>query len=278
MSKFNAREYVKRKYNKTNKEEKNTKSTQKTQSTGFNARDYIKQKYQKQIADSFGLDTLEADINSLAKTIQSVYDGWQTEETMENTRSSIEALQSRITAYQDYRAKYGSKDSADLTELSNNYKSMLEGWDDLKYHYSKYKNAGEYKKALAESEAYQKELDSMPSADLKVVQTEIDNLQKILDTANSKKPKTNLTTSTKKGKGAINDTQKMGEEQKAFDDYLKSVGYSSIEDIEKALGEKKFIKTRLKECKMVFLYLLLPIKNPKTMTLILMIILPKAPL
>ena len=232
MSKFNAREYLKGNYKKED---------EKKQNTAFNPRDYLKR---SEYDNSIGFDTLETDINTLAKTIQSVYDGWQTEETLNNTRSSIEALQKRVNAYQEYRKTYGTKDSADLTELSNSYKSMLEGWDDLKYHYSKYKNADDYKKALAESEAYQKELDSMPSADLKVVQTEIDDLQKIFDNANALKPKTNVSTTTKKGKGAIDVANKKDKEQKILDEYLKSVGYSSIDDIQKALNDKKVYKNK----------------------------------
>lgn len=201
-------------------------------------------KKQKEYNNIIGFDTLESDIKELGKTIQSVYDGWQTEETMNNTRSSIETMQTRVNAYQEYQKTYGNGKGADPTDLLNNYKSILEGWDDLKYHYSKYKNADDYNKALAESEAYQKELDSMPSADLNVVQTEIDELQKILDTAKSKEPKTNLTTTTKKGAAAIAETKKREAEENAYDEYLKSVGYSSIEDIEKALSEKKVYKNK----------------------------------
>lgn len=233
-------------YERLQKRKKNkTPSASSDNKTNWTAYERLQQrKKQNEYNTAIGFETLESDIKALDKTIQSVYDGWQSEETMNNTRSSIETMQTRVNAYQDYQKTYGNGKGADLTDLLNSYKSTLEGWDDLKYHYSKYKNADDYNKALAESEAYQKELDSMPSADLNVVQTEIDELQKILDTAKSKEPKTNLTTTTKKGAPFIAETKKREEEEKAYDEYLKSVGYSSIEDIEKALSEKKVYKNK----------------------------------
>ena len=237
MSNFNAREYIKKKYNKTDEEE--SKTTQKKSNTGFNARNYISEKYRKQRADEFGLDTFESDLNSMGTTIKGIYDGWQTEETMKNTRSSIEAMQTRINAYQEYQKKYGG---ADLSELANKYKSVLEGWDDLTYHYSKYKTEDDYKKALADSEKAAKEKEGMKTADLNVVQSEIDKLQEILDNANSKKPKTN--TITKKGAASNEAFKQKGKEQEELDNYLKSFGYSSIDDVEKALSEKKVYKNK----------------------------------
>ena len=229
------KDYINSKYNK-NEEEKE----QNVQNSSLS--NYINEKYRKQEANSFGLDTLESDINTLATNIQKVYDGWQTEETLNNTRSSIEAMQNRITAYQNWQKEYGDGKGADLTELSNNYKSMLENFDELYDTYGKYDSADAYKKAIKEADEAAKIHESKKTANLKVVQTEIDDLQKILDTAKSKKPKTNLTTSARKGRGAVLDTQKRADEQKLLDDYLKSVGYSSVEDIEKALGEKKAYK------------------------------------
>jgi len=130
-------------------------------------------------AKTIGLDTLQSDLTTTANTIDSVYKGWQTRETMENTRLSIQGMYDRLGKYQEYQKKYGG---ADLSELQNSYKSVLDGWNDLSKHYSKYKNADAYNNALEEVKNQAKEYEGMKTADLGTVQKEITDLEGILET------------------------------------------------------------------------------------------------
>ena len=66
-------EYV----NKSNKKEEEKKSVSKPSQIGNFGR-YA-------LTKSFGLDTLQTDLESSIKTVNNVYNGWQTKETMQNT-------------------------------------------------------------------------------------------------------------------------------------------------------------------------------------------------
>lgn len=106
-------------------------------------RDYQRNK-KNSLSQTINFDTFESDLNSLGTNVQSIYDGWQTEETMKNTRSSIESMHTRLNAYQEYQKMFGG---ADLTEVSNSYKTILEGWDERTNLYGQYKNADAFKVA-----------------------------------------------------------------------------------------------------------------------------------
>ena len=95
-------DYIKNK-NKNNKEEEN-----KTSSSGGYAKHYLEKQ--------FGIDTFESDLAEVGNTINSIYGGWQTQETMANTRSVVESMQKRINAYQTYQSKYGGTDLSDLAK------------------------------------------------------------------------------------------------------------------------------------------------------------------
>ena len=129
------------------------KQSVKTSSNSTNATTGVRERYEKRIRKkeletTIGFDTLETDLNSLGTTIKGIYDGWQTEETMRNTRSSIESMYNRLTSYQDYRKTYGVTDGEkDIADLVNNYKTTLDNWDSLASHYGEYKNADAYKNA-----------------------------------------------------------------------------------------------------------------------------------
>ena len=102
--------------------------------------DYRRDK-KNSLSQTIGFDTFEADLNSMGTTIQGISDNWQTEETMNKTRSSVEDMQARINAYQEYQKMFGG---ADLSELANSYNSALEGWDKLTELYGGFKNADAY--------------------------------------------------------------------------------------------------------------------------------------
>ena len=107
-------------------------------------------------------DTFEADIKSLFTTIDSTYEGWQDSTTMTNTKTSLTNMFNRVTAYQNWRSKYGNEDTTDLTELQNYYKDVLDDWDALSERYGKYQNAEAY---TSETETLTK-LYTMPSKEL----------------------------------------------------------------------------------------------------------------
>ena len=60
--------------------------------------------------NAIGFDTLESDLSSLSKTIGSVYSGWQTRETMENTRSTLQSMYDRLGKYVRIFLSYAGDD------------------------------------------------------------------------------------------------------------------------------------------------------------------------
>ena len=100
--------------------ERNKAIKKTNQTNGLKERNQrIRQK--SQYESTIGFDTFEADLKSLGTSVKSVYDGWQTAETMNNTKSSIEAMQQRIGAYQEYRKMFGEDKLSDLTDISTSY-------------------------------------------------------------------------------------------------------------------------------------------------------------
>ena len=120
--------------NKKKKEEDEKKSSSAPKKVG-NFGKYV-------MGQKIGLDTLESDLKSMGKTITKIRDGWQTEETMNNTRSAVESMYNRLTSFQDYQKQFGG--GADVTDLVNSYKSVLDGWDDRTKLYGGFKNADAY--------------------------------------------------------------------------------------------------------------------------------------
>ena len=117
----------------------------------------MKERYaQSHMVKSTDFDTLGDDLASLSTKIDSVYNGWQSRETMENTRLSVQNMYNRLGKYQEYQKAYGG---TDLSQLHTAYKSVLDSWDDIASHYGQYKDADSYNKALEktrkEAEAYE---------------------------------------------------------------------------------------------------------------------------
>ena len=124
-------------------EEKNSSSSS---NTSYKNSDKLrKRKLEREI----GFDTFEADLQRMGSTIGNVYNGWQTQETMANTKTSVENMQKRINAYQDYQKKYGG---TDISEVANGYQSVLDDWDNLTTAYGYYKDADSYSKAVQKSQ------------------------------------------------------------------------------------------------------------------------------
>lgn len=99
--------------------------------------------WRKRQEKSINFDTFSDDINSTNTTLNSIITGWQDADTMKNTRSSVEGMYNRLLSYEDYRTNYNT-DLPDLTEITNAYKSALDGWDKQTELYGQYKNADAY--------------------------------------------------------------------------------------------------------------------------------------
>ncbi len=203
-----------------------------------------KERYQERLKksklqSSINIDTLQSDITSVNNSINAAYNGWQTRETMENTRSAIQSIYDRLGKYQEYTSKYGG---TDLSELHQAYKGVLDGWDGLSREYSKTKNADEYNKMVQSAKERLAEDEKAKTDDLGKVKTEIDELEKIYNDVKKydddvKKLLPNGATR------ASNDPNKLArlikEAETKRDDYAKSIGYESYEALENLLGKKK---------------------------------------
>lgn len=97
---------------------------------------------------NIGFDTFESDLNSIGTTINDIYSGWQTQETMGNTKHAVETMHGRISAYQEYQKLYGG---TDISDIANRYQTTLDDWDKLTSTYGYYKNADAYNKAVQKS-------------------------------------------------------------------------------------------------------------------------------
>ena len=126
-------------------------------------------KFGKSVMESkIGLDTIDDDIKALGTTIESVYKEWQPQETITNTKATIASMQERLNAYNEYAKAYGGTDASDL---ASGYESVLADLDNRAATYSKFKTAEDYTKAVEREK-------SLPSADLKAVSSEIEDLDK----------------------------------------------------------------------------------------------------
>lgn len=122
------------------REEEGKKSSSSSSASSRNSDKLEKLRLERNI----NFDTFDSDLQSMGTTIGNIYSGWQTPETMNNTRSSIEAMQNRINAYQTYQSKYGGND---LSEVASGYQSVLDDWDNLTSAYGYYQNADAFNTA-----------------------------------------------------------------------------------------------------------------------------------
>lgn len=101
-------------------------------------------------------DTFETDLKSVGTTINGIYGGWQTQETMANTKATVEAMHDRISKFQTYQSKFGSGDNADFNKVAESYKATLGDWDNLSSMYGRYKNAEAFNSAKKKAELDEK--------------------------------------------------------------------------------------------------------------------------
>ena len=196
------------------------------------------------LSKSFDIDTFESDLSTISDTIKSVYSGWQTKETMKNTLSSVQSMYDRVGKYQEYQKQYGG---TDLSDLQKTLKGVIDDWDNLSEKYRGYNSKEAYDKAVKASADNKKKLESY---DTKAGSKKISSLEEVLKTAkgyagNISSLKGAQDNMSKRSYGMVKDSYstKITSAEKELDKYLKSYGYSSIEDLEKALGEEKLLKT-----------------------------------
>ena len=229
-------------------EEEKKSSSSATTTKSYRNSDRLKGSRLKNTID---FDTFESDLSSMGKTIGDITGGWQTKETMINTKVAIESMQGRINAYQEYRKLYAPS-LPDLSDLSKGYSEVLSGWDERTKTYGKYKDASSYTKAMKDAEEYLKIEEGKKTANLNDVQNEIDVLQKKYETAvglknkiETAKNKTN-TRGYKESvyRGALDDDYTTGikNAEKEYEEFLKASGFSSVDEIKAQLEGKKQYK------------------------------------
>ena len=202
-----------------------------------------------ELENTIRFDTFQNDLSSVGKTIEDSYKGWQSSDALSGNRSSIEAMKERVGAYKEYQRLFGTKDAAnEIDKIHSSLGKSLDGWDDLSKTYGKYKNADAYKKAEKDAKKRAEEYEGMKTADIGVVKKEITSLEEMYKIAKGYNDKVNSTTnSIYDGMGADEYSSIVNKKKKATkerDDYLKSIGYDSIDALEKALGEKKQYKNK----------------------------------
>ena len=102
-------------------------------------------KVKSRLEREVGFGTLERDVTSLSKSVYDSATGWQTSETMNNVRSSVESMQGRLRALKEYEKLFGGgKDT--FKDLRSSYTSAMENWDGLIEQYSSFKSADEWNK------------------------------------------------------------------------------------------------------------------------------------
>lgn len=193
--------------------------------------------------NKFGIDTLEEDLINLGTTISNVYNGWQTQEAMANTRASVEAMRGRLEQYSGYQKRFGG---TDLTETYNAYQTVLDGWDDLTKEYNKYDSTEEFNKALEDAKIAQEQYEEMRKSDLGEVKRQLDSLQSYSDSVdeyeasirslnNRKSTFDYRTRGYAEASTVVNDLK---EKEIEYREFLKSIGYTDTEELRKDLNEK----------------------------------------
>ena len=112
--------------------------------------DYNFNGVKKDLENTIRFDTLSNDLNTVSKTIGDTYSGWQTQETMLNSRSSVEAMRDRLNAFKEYERLFGDKKSPksnNISSISDFVSSALENWDKQSEIYGSYKTADAFNNA-----------------------------------------------------------------------------------------------------------------------------------
>ena len=137
-------------------DKKKKEREEKSNSSSLTSRDRIDK---TRMENTIGFDTLQSDLDSLSSQYTSMYDGWQTQETMKNVTSSMEAMRGRLNTLNDYTERFGMEGIDDIDSFKsqiNNYRNYYtDAIDSIKQQgkvYKQYKDANSYAKDKTELE------------------------------------------------------------------------------------------------------------------------------
>lgn len=90
---------------------------------------------------SIGLDTFSNDFTKVNQTIQTLYGGWQTQETMNNTLATVDEMRNRLALVRKYKNKYAKDWDFDVDGAIDYYEKAIEGWGSQTELYKGFQNA-----------------------------------------------------------------------------------------------------------------------------------------
>lgn len=138
-----------------------------------------------------------------------------------------------LSEYESIVNRLGSS-GVDITGQDDVIKSFRSFHGDTSKIYSRFKNRGEYDAAVKA----QKDYTALLGFDTKAGQQEVDKLEKYLRKAKSLTPAGH---SVKEGTGVT-----VNRNTQALNSYLKSVGFSSVDELEKAISDKRLYLAQAK--------------------------------
>ena len=217
--------------------------------------------YRNSLYKTIGFDTFESDLNTTGSTVFDAYNGWQTAETMQNTKVSAQKLYDRIGAYEEYRTKFGKDTLPDLSELYNTYETALEGWDDRTALYGNYKNAEAFDKAVKQEQLSQK-FTGLSYADVQYQAAH--KYAEGSDEYNYLKNYTQYSTADDfdraiKGTEWIDNIVAKQKEfsgkikSKEYDEYAKSIGFDNADALNEYINGKLAYRKELEQAKNIYL-------------------------
>ena len=101
---------------------------------------------------SIGVDTLGDDLANVGSTLETIYGGWQSPETLKSARASFDDVFGRLGKAKEH----GVELPFDVDSVLGAYDTVLSDWDKLESQYGYYKDADSYNKALKQSELAKK--------------------------------------------------------------------------------------------------------------------------
>lgn len=92
-----------------------------------------------------GMDTLDADLESLSTSVNDAVSKWQSAETMANTKASMEKMLGRLDVYNStYGGSLDDERAKALNSTIGTYKDLYDNWDSLSASYAQAKDADSY--------------------------------------------------------------------------------------------------------------------------------------
>ena len=201
-------------------------------------------RYEKDI----DFDTFESDYKTVVDQINSATSGWQTRETMKNTKKSVKQMKGRIESYEKYREKFGNGEGVSMSDSIKSFDELLEQWGTLTSEYGRYESSEDYTKALEEIQAATKKREKQKTDNLLYLEKEISSLESAIDEATKRKHNmyNNINqrqTVYYRSQGLQPDDTNLENRIKSseieYNEYLSSLGFETIDDMKKALSDKK---------------------------------------